>query len=256
MPFAFPMLADFALRLACGLAVLLLATPWRLVPPPFFRTHCLVILGLLVLAGLDLSRAGGVGPMAGVVLGAAVLAYFASVAWGLGLPRLSLPLTVLVALASAGVLVDASRGGPWELGALNGAGRLVSALLMGSTLTAMLLGHYYLTAPAMSIEPLKRFVRAMAGALGLRALLAIVGWWVWQSGHLVASPSAPNLGFFLAMRWGMGIAGPGLATYLTGKTVEIRSTQSATGILYIAMALVLIGELTALGLSREVGVIF
>jgi hypothetical protein len=38
--------------------------------------------------------------------------------------------------------------------------------------------------------------------------------------------------------------------------VEIRSTQSATGILYIAMTLVLFGELTALILSRDAGIVF
>ena len=54
-----PMLADFAIRLACGLAAMLLLTPWRVVPPAFFRTHCLVILGLLVLAVLASSRPRG-----------------------------------------------------------------------------------------------------------------------------------------------------------------------------------------------------
>jgi hypothetical protein len=44
----------------------------------------------------------------------------------------------------------------------------------------------------------------------------------------------------------MGFAGPVLATILAWKTVQIRSTQSATGILYAAMALVLFGELTSL----------
>ena len=62
----FPMLADFAVRLACGLALLLLLAPWRIVPPAFFRTHSQVILGLLVLAALDLSHDGRGGTVAGV----------------------------------------------------------------------------------------------------------------------------------------------------------------------------------------------
>ena len=80
-----PLLADFAIRLACGLALLLLATPWRIVPPSFFRTHSQIILGLLVLAALDMSRTG-VNASAGVVIGAAVLGYLATITWGLGLP--------------------------------------------------------------------------------------------------------------------------------------------------------------------------
>ena len=47
---AAPMLADFAIRLAFGLAVSTLMISWRIVPLPFFRTQAHVILGLLVLA--------------------------------------------------------------------------------------------------------------------------------------------------------------------------------------------------------------
>ena len=77
-----PMLADFALRLACGCAALLLLTPWRVVPPAFFRTHCLVMLGLLVLAGLDASRAGVGGPILVAVVTAGNGVYAVSVANG------------------------------------------------------------------------------------------------------------------------------------------------------------------------------
>src|SRR5215218_5054417 len=204
MAMAMPMLADYAIHLACGLSVLLLMTPWRVVPPAFFRTHCHVILGLLVLAALDLARAGRSGEGLAIAIAAAALGYFAAVAWGLGLPRIALPLTGAIALATAGALVAGSRGGPRVPWVLNASGRLASAFLMGSTLTAMLLGHYYLTAPAMAIDPLRRFVRCMAWGLGARALLAAVGLWLWSGGPTAAGPSS----LFLAMRWGMGLAGP------------------------------------------------
>jgi hypothetical protein len=253
---SFPMLADFAIRLACGLAMLLLIAPWRIIPPAFFRTHSQVILGLLVLAALDLSQDGVRGRVAACVVAAAVLAFVASFVWGLGLPRVAVPINVVLVLISGGVLVSVSLGGGAALGALNAAGRLVSSFLMGATLTAMLLGHHYLTAPAMSIEPLKRFVRCMAWGLGTRALLAALGWWVWHQGIAGSHGGDSVSPFFLAIRWGMGFAGPLLATVLTWKTVEIRSTQSATGILYIAMTLVLFGELSALILARGAGVVF
>src|SRR5262245_31288300 len=115
----FPMLADFALRLACGLAALLLLTPWRLVPPAFFRTHCLVILGLLVLAALDASRLGVRGPVLTGIVIAAVLSYLAAVSWGLGLPRLAVPVTALAVGTCAGVLVLVSRSADPQLWALN-----------------------------------------------------------------------------------------------------------------------------------------
>jgi hypothetical protein len=61
---------------------------------------------------------------------------------------------------------------------------------------------------------------------------------------------------FLAVRFGVGLVGPAVATWMTWQTVRIRSTQSATGILYIAMTLVLFGELTAMVLSHDSGVMF
>ncbi len=254
----FPMLADFALRLACGLAALLLLTPWRQVPPSFFRTHCQVILGLLVLAALDASRDHVRGPLLAALVAAAVLGYAATVSWGLGLPRVGLPVTSLIVVTCAVVLVVVSRSADPALWALNGAGRLASAFLMGATLTAMLLGHHYLTAPAMSIDPLKRFVRCMGWGLGLRAVLAAVGLALWSGGAaaLVSSHPGAVSPLFLGVRWGMGMLGPVVATVLTWKTVQIRSTQSATGILYIGMTLVLFGELTAMILSRDAGVVF
>ena len=81
-----PMLADFSIRLAFGLAVSLLLTSWRAVPLAFFRTQAQVILGLLVLAALDQARAGGRGVGAlgpGRRRGHGVLV--AAVAWGSGL---------------------------------------------------------------------------------------------------------------------------------------------------------------------------
>lgn len=240
-----PLLADFAIRLACGLAMLLLATPWRIVPPSFFRTHAQIILGLLVLAALDMSRTG-VTPQAGVVIGAAVLGYLATIMWGLGLPRLALPTTIAIVLATGGLLVVVSRAPRSELWALAACGRLASAFLMGSTFTAMLLGHHYLTAPAMSISPLRRFVKCMGWGLGIRVFVAALSLWFWFSGGPGSSHSAGLSPLFLTIRWGMGFAGLTLATVMTWKTVEIRSTQSATGILYIAVIFVLIGELTSL----------
>ena len=56
----------------------------------------------------------------------------------------------------------------------------------------------------------------------------------------------------LAFRWGVGLLGSAIATVLAWQTVEIRSTQSATGILYVAFTLILCGELTALILARSV----
>lgn len=250
-----PMLADFAIRLADGLAILLLATNWKLVPIGFFRTHCLVILGLLVLASLQLVQSGGFGTAAfWLTASGAVLAYLATALWGLGLPTVAWPATALLVAAASGTLAIFSQGGTTELVVINWLGRMSSAFVLGATLTAMLLGHYYLTAPAMSIDPLRRFVAAMAIGLGIRAAIGVVGYLILQN-QPPAESSADLPVLFVAMRWGMGILGPAVATFLTWRTVLIRSTQSATGILYIAMTLLLFGELSALILSASARII-
>ena len=59
-----------------------------------------------------------------------------------------------------------------------------SGFLLGTTLTAMLLGHHYLTAPAMSIEPLNRIVTLLAWALLARCVLAGLGIWALQHGTI------------------------------------------------------------------------
>jgi hypothetical protein len=250
-----PMLADFAARLTFGLASLLLAASWREIPLAFFRTQCVIALGLLVLAALDGSRAG-----AGAVwmlIAASALAYFAALSWGLGLPRVAFPATAGVALAAASWLTLGSRVDSFSLWTFNALSRLSSGLVLGSTLTAMLLGHHYLTAPAMSIEPLKRFVAAMGGALVVRGLIALLGWLTVRSALTGSMAINHEFGsaLFLSMRWGMGFAGPLVATYLAWKTVQIRSTQSATGILYVGLALILFGELSSLVAARSGGLI-
>lgn len=250
-----PMLADFGVRLAFGLVGLLLVTSWREVPVAFFRTHCVVALGLLVLASLDASRAGGGGVW--LLVAAAVLAYVAGASWGLGLPRVAVPATASILVATALWLLLASRADaplPW---AFNTLSRYASGLLVGSTVTAMLLGHHYLIAPAMSIDPLKRFVAIMGGALLIRGLIALVGLGLAHSVAVGTGGAGGEFGgpLFLAMRWGMGFAAPIVACYLAWKTVQIRSTQSATGILYVALALVLFGELSSLIASRSGGLI-
>jgi hypothetical protein len=69
-----------------------------------------------------------------------------------------------------------------------------------------------------------------------------------------ASAEDTQTAMFLAARWGMGFVGSAIATFMTWKTVQIRSTQSATGILYIAMIFVLFGELTSMILAGRAGV--
>ena len=146
-------------------------------PLGFFRTQAQVILGLLVLAGLDQSRAGGPAWALWAVVAGAVMAYLSAVAWGLGLPRFGTAASVLVALVTAAWLGAARGRLPLGCGCSTPRAGFPPACCWATTLTAMLLGHHYLTAPAMSIDPLKRIVTflawALAGAVPARRLRTV-----------------------------------------------------------------------------------
>jgi hypothetical protein len=243
------LLADFAVRLACGLNLALLLMPWRAVPLRFFRIQTQVILGVLVLAGLAQGRASGLTPGLWLIVASAVWAYLGTVAWGLGLPRIGWVTGILGALTTAAWALEVSRAPALGLWALNASSRVASGFLLGATLTAMLLGHYYLIAPTMTIEPLKRAVTWIGVGLAVRALLAGIVLGAARADWLgLGSPGGrvSAEGMLLAARWGIGLAGAALSVELARRTVRIRSTQSATGILYITTIFVLFGELTDL----------
>jgi hypothetical protein len=243
--------------MAFGLAVALLTTSCTRVPLPFFRTQAQVILALLVLAGLDQARLeNGSWRLWTLVVGA-IAAYASSVSWGLGLPRIGKGSSILIVLLTAAWLAMASMSSDTTIWASSAASRLASGLLLGSTLTAMLLGHHYLTAPTMSINELERAVVILAVALLVRLALAGFSLSVLdaETDPLATVGGSADTRILLAARYGMGFLGTAIATYMTWKTARIRSTQSATGILYITMIFVLFGELTSMILTGRSGVI-
>ncbi|MGZ8798313.1 MAG: hypothetical protein ACXW2F_13285 [Thermoanaerobaculia bacterium] len=127
-------------------------------------------------------------------------------------------------------------------------GSLSSMALLGSVNLAMLLGHWYLVVRGMPIEPLKRMALAtLAAGIGKVALVfaAILIGGVW---HEVAI----RQGIFFWMRAGWGLGGPLVLFPMVWGTVRIRSTMAATGILYVDVVAVVIGEVLGAWLSAVV----
>jgi protein NrfD len=127
---------------------------------------------------------------------------------------------------------------------------VTSILLLGAATSAMVLGHWYLVVLDLPITALRRLTVVLAVTLVLRAVvvgLALVG--PVHAGYADARAVAAGLwspdGVFVWMRLLFGLAGPLSLLWFIWKTVEIRSTQSATGILYVQLFLVLAGELLA-----------
>ena len=65
-----------------------------------------------------------------------------------------------------------------------------------------------------------------------------------------------QFGLLVGTRWFVGLIVPAVFVYMAHDCIRRRSTQSATGILYVAGVLVFIGELVALHLTRETGLPF
>jgi len=127
------------------------------------------------------------------------------------------------------------------------AGALSSVALLGSVNMAMILGHWYLVVRGMPIDPLKRLAHATLGATIARLIvvaivLALPGVW-----HEVAV----RQGIFFWMRAGWGLIVPLLLYPMVWGTVKIRSTMAATGILYVEVVAVVIGEVLAGWLAAE-----
>jgi len=134
---------------------------------------------------------------------------------------------VVAAIAAYHASVQPSRIA-WSI-----VGALASVSLLGSVNLAMILGHWYLVVRGMAIDPLKR--------LTIATLVAAIAKVVLVAGVLFIAPQATKDIFFW-IRAGWGLLGP-LALYpLVWGTVKLRSTMAATGILYVDVVAVIIGE--------------
>jgi hypothetical protein len=131
------------------------------------------------------------------------------------------------------------------------AGELSSALLLGAAMTAMLMGHSYLIAPTMSLAPLLRLVAVLGIAIVLRAALAGTVLWLWTGEHPLASLNEVTL--LLPVRWALGFIAPAVLGGMAWQTAKIRSTQSATGILYVVVIFCFLGELMGVLLQGMTG---
>lgn len=245
------LLSQFLFRLSFGLALAMAVTSSRLVPSGYFRVHLYVLMGLNVLAAAV--ALGSEGQYAWwPPVAAAVLSYVGSVMWLYELPRAgkaALVLVALVTLIGAWLSLAPLHGSLSPFGwALWGLDPLTGGLLLGTTMAAMLLGHWYLNTPTMQLEPLRRLVVLIAAAVVLRAVVC--------GGGLALDVAASGWGsqahvLFLVLRWAAGIGGTLAVAALTWATLKIPNTQSATGILYVGVIVSFLGELSGQLLSAE-----
>jgi len=139
-----------------------------------------------------------------------------------------------IAYVGAGVLAFDAAMKPSHFG-WSVAGALASIALLGSVTLAMTLGHWYLVVRGMPIDPLKRLTVATLAAAIVRVI--VVGAALAAGAHALALRDV-----FFWMRAGWGLLGPLFLYPLVWGTVRLRSTMAATGILYVDVVAVVIGE--------------
>jgi hypothetical protein len=249
------LLIEFLFRLTFGIATAMAVTSSRQVTSGFFRVHLWVLMGLQTLAALALYSVGQSSALSwigrsrlGFAIAAAIASYVGAVIWMYERPRPGKAAIVFVAacgLAGSWLPLMAMFGKPASLYALQLADRLTGGLLLGLVTTSMLLGHWYLNTPTMKLEPLKRLIVLLAIVVGLRAAVCLTGAVFEATRETWTSISPQTWGLFVGLRWLSGLIGVGVLAFLTWQTLKIPNTQSATGILYAAVVLAFIGELTA-----------
>jgi hypothetical protein len=231
------LLVEFLVRFGFGIAMGLVLTPAALVPGGFFRVNLLVVMGLSTFAALLGHSAGAAGWQ--LAAAAAVGAWVGSVAW-LGEHRR----TGLLACAACATLLAGAAAALRGLPAATVP--LLSGLVTGLTVHAMLLGHWYLNAPGMRVDVLRRAIDMALAVWGVRLVIAGV-----EAGAAVRGSSGLAVGAdsttvaLVALRWLAGLVGLPVLLVMARKTLDIPNTQSATGILYVACLAAILGELTA-----------
>ncbi len=267
------MIESFVLKLLLGIALMWLLMPRKEVTDGFFRIQMLVTLGLSVLLVLIVSsgstsaeihlhtnprhdslqtavvaRSDTVDNIVCVLqITAACVAYAGHIFWKLGRRTPGAISIYSIALLSLFSQICFSLGNgitvkSWLVLLSN----LSSSIVLGATLSGMLLGHWYLTTPTMSIGPLSWFARTLAVSAVLRLVMSGIAFG--QFGF--ASHDIVHL-LWLILRIVGGILVPFATSVVVAKILKYRNTQAATGVLFAALILVFMGEMAAALLERD-----
>ena len=136
--------------------------------------------------------------------------------------------------------------GGWERWVLV-VNHLGATALLGSVMLTMVFGHWYLIVPNLSIDPLRVLTKVYMGTIGLRVatlMVTVVALMNYRAVPLmnVASELFLRQGLFFWPRILFGVVVPIILGVMIWNTVQIRHTQAATGLLYVAVVTLLFGE--------------
>jgi len=221
---------------------------------------------VLVFIALALQRHSGEPDFAAApALASAIAGLAACALHGLSLCRLGAAAITACALLGGATLCSTAAHAQ-SLEPLGTPGRIAaavswitSAALLGSLLMAMLVGHQFLQRPNLPLRVLKGLSLALIGSTAVRLLatgaVIAVAWPAVRVRFGTPDEWVEHMdGVYLLVRLLVGLVGPLGFGWMVWETVRIRSTQSATGILYGVLIFVFLGELTAFLLFRSYGI--
>jgi hypothetical protein len=156
-------------------------------------------------------------------------------------------LAALVFLAA--VFSIPTWGFPLTLGSL-----LIGTIVTGAVSNGMILGHWYLVTPRLAEAPLREITGLLVVAVVVQALLIGVALVLPRDTVTTSYHHGIWSNYFFFMRVGFGLAFSAVLAWMAYDSAGVRAMQSATGLLYIAMVLVICGELVAKGVLFTSGV--
>ncbi len=132
---------------------------------------------------------------------------------------------------------------------------LASTAVLGAALMAMMWGHWYLTSGRLPKEPMEQMSLVLLAAILVQVVIVAVAFVIPPR----EVPEAGLAGLTLIaipafwLRIAVGLVFPLVVTVLAWRVATIRGMMSATGLLYVALGLLLAGEVLARGLLFTTG---
>ncbi|HEY6051602.1 MAG TPA: hypothetical protein VIZ58_10160 [Thermoanaerobaculia bacterium] len=240
----------FLLEAAAGTAFLLLFFPVGTLGKGFFSLHGALAFVFVLLAALV--APAGMPRLTGWAA-VALLGLYTLVAQS-GRAAAARPLLAAGAAASGYALFRVALVAP--RGAGDGwviAGAVLGGLFLAAVLLVMNLGHWYLVSRSLPFRLLARGATLFAVLAAARTLLLGSAMAFHGGDGLSALLSLERDALFFLFRIMWGIVGPLALSYFIWKTADMRSNQAATGLLYVALVFVLIGELLSSYLTVATG---
>jgi len=164
-------------------------------------------------------------------------------------------LAAIIGLGALGLLAYQISPPAWSFAGVL-LSLVVGALALGFVTEAMILGHWYLVSPRLAARPLQELTAVLTGVLAVQGALmvlnaAVPAREVPETTAALAGSLGSNPAFWL--RVGVGLVFALALSYMAWRSSLERAMMSATGLLYIAVGAVFVGEVLARGLLFVTG---